>query len=147
MQFVLDPHSAHIPEQENEYVLPAFDSSPLGRLEEIETNKAGYRYGESLLGNTSVFPVGILGDAMVQKDKALWYQDVQYVTEQVTLEIHNVTRALAEVCCFPGMECLMLKRLLGRRTSKSVQFLSTVRKSVAENHSHRCRAWFTNKFL
>lgn len=85
------------------FVLPVFDSEPTVRVEEIRTNRLGYQYGPPLLGNTSVFPTGPLGDAMVQRDKKLWFRDVQYVTDKVNgIEIPQAAQALAKVCDFLG---------------------------------------------
>ena len=80
------------------YVLPLFDSSWSDRFKEIWTNREGYQYGPPLLGNTSFFPTGVLGDAMVLRDKELWMRDVQYVTEHVNNEeLPQAGQALAAV--------------------------------------------------
>ncbi|KAH8722840.1 putative lipoxygenase [Phaeosphaeriaceae sp. PMI808] len=78
------------------FVLPDFDLQPTVREEEIRTNRIGYQYGPPLLGNTSFFPTGPLGDAMVLRDKQLWFRDVQYVTDKVNkIEIPQAARALS----------------------------------------------------
>ena len=80
------------------YVLPLFDSFWSDRFKEIWTNREGYQYGPPLLGNTSYFPTGALGDAMVLRDKELWMRDVKYVTENVNnKELPKASQALAAV--------------------------------------------------
>ena len=82
------------------YVLPVFDINSLERFKEIRINRDGYQYGPPLLGNTSFFPTGVLCDAMVQRDKQLWFRDVQYTTDHVNdIELPQVARALAQVSC------------------------------------------------
>ena len=79
------------------FVLPFSDSSWSDRFIEIRQNRAGYQYGPPLLGNTSFFPTGVLGEARVRKDKRLWFRDVQYVTENVNKELPLAGQALATV--------------------------------------------------
>lgn len=97
-QKFLSPDLPRIPQGKNTYTLPVFDSDSSERFEEIHINRNGYKYGPPLLGNTSVFPTGVLGDARVQADKQLWFRDVQYVTEQVNnVEWPQAARVLSEV--------------------------------------------------
>lgn len=79
------------------YVLPIFDNNAPERFEEIRLNRQGFLYGAPLLGNTSFFPTGVLGDAMVEKDKNLWFQDVQHINEMVSVELPKAARTLIEV--------------------------------------------------
>lgn len=81
----------------NHYSLPMFDAKPWERLSEIHLARQGYLYGPSLLGNTSAFPTGILGDAMVARDRARWFKDVEYVTENVYPELEKAATALFRV--------------------------------------------------
>ena len=84
---------------DNGFLLPMFDTEVHSRAEEIRFNREGFLYGPSLLGNASVFPTGALGEAMVKRDKQLWFRDVGYVTEKVNNhEWPKAARALAEVC-------------------------------------------------
>jgi len=97
-QIFLSPDDQRVPQGKNTYTLPIFDPNSSQRFEEIRINRNGYQYGPPLLGNTSFFPTGVLGDAMVQTDKQLWFRDVQYITEKVnTIEWPQAARALAEV--------------------------------------------------
>lgn len=102
-QRVLSPDLDDVPRVSHgkeTYVLPIFDTNSLERFEEIQVNRKGYQYGPPLLGNTSFFPTGVLGDAMVQRDKQLWFRDVQYTTDHVNnIELPQAARALAEVSC------------------------------------------------
>ena len=79
------------------YVLPIFDATPLERADQIKRNREGYLYGTSLLGNTSFFPTGLLGDAMVKRDVDLWYEDAAWVSENVAKESHIAASAVAIV--------------------------------------------------
>lgn len=79
------------------FVLPFSDSSWADRFLEIRRNREGYQYGPPLLGNTSFFPAGVLGEARVRNDKQLWLQDVQYITENVNKELPPASQALASV--------------------------------------------------
>ena len=97
-QIVLSAEDPRVPQGKNTYTLPVFDPNSGERFEEILINRNGFQYGPPLLGNTSFFPTGVLGDAMVQADKQLWFRDVQYITEKVnTIEWPQAARALAEV--------------------------------------------------
>ena len=97
-QHVLAPNAPRAPDDGQGFVLPVFDINWSERYKEIHSNREGYLYGSPLLGNTSYFPTGILGDAMVQRDKQLWFRDVQYVTDNVNnRELPQAVQALAMV--------------------------------------------------
>ena len=84
-------------DERERFVLPFADSSWADRFLEIRRNRDGYQYGPPLLGNTSFFPTGILGEARVRHDKQLWFRDVQYITENVNKELPLAGQALATV--------------------------------------------------
>ena len=52
-----------------------FDPDPAKHAVEIQTNRAGYLYGLPLIGNSSFFPTGILGEQLVANNINLWEQD------------------------------------------------------------------------
>ena len=79
------------------FVLPFSESSWADRFLETRRNRDGYQYGPPLLGNTSFFPTGILGEARVRNDKQLWFQDVQFIIENVNKEWSLASQALATV--------------------------------------------------
>ena len=79
------------------YVLPIFDHSPAKRAAEIFGNRAGYLYGPSLVGNSSFFLTGPLGDKLVQREVALWYKDATPVNEAVEAEANLVLTTLSIV--------------------------------------------------
>ena len=79
------------------FVLPFSDSSWADRFLDIRRNRDGYQYGPPLLGNTSFFLTGILGEARVRNDKQLWFRDVQYITENVNEELPLAGQDLATV--------------------------------------------------
>ena len=100
-QQILSPDAPGFPNREESFVLPVFDINWAERYEEIHVNREGYLYGPPLLGNTSFFPTGVLGEAMVQRDKQLWFRDVAYVTENVNKkELPYAAKALAMVSAF-----------------------------------------------
>ena len=97
-QYVLASNAPRAPDDGQGFVLPVFDINWSERYKEIHANRKGYLYGPPLLGNTSYFPMGVLGDAMVQRDKRLWFRDVQYVTDNVNnKEWPQAVKALAMV--------------------------------------------------
>lgn len=83
--------------QNDTYFLPMFDPGPLERAEELKRNQAGYLYGPSLIGNTSYFLTGTLGDALVAKEVALWEQDAVNIQEAIAKDAPLVREALATV--------------------------------------------------
>ena len=79
------------------YVLPIFDPSPAKRAAEVVSNRAGYLYEPSLLGNSSFFLTGPLGDKLVQSEVALWYKDATPVNEAIETEANPVLTTLSIV--------------------------------------------------
>lgn len=70
----------------------------MARVQEIINNREGYQYSAPLLGNTSYFAGGVLGEAMGERDKQLWFRDVQYISYNVNnIEWPQADKALAEV--------------------------------------------------
>lgn len=61
-----------------------FDPNPAKRTAEIQNNRAGYQYGPSLMGNSSFFPTGALGDQLVKNEVNQWHQD--YTPMILTIE-------------------------------------------------------------
>ncbi|MCJ1260456.1 hypothetical protein MMC22_000317 [Lobaria immixta] len=72
-----------------------FDPGPLERSEELKRNQAGYVYGPSLIGNTSYFPTGTLGNELVAKDLAMWEQDAVYIQKAIAEDAPLAREALA----------------------------------------------------
>lgn len=62
------------------------DDVPSRRIAEIERKRQGYLYGPSLLGNTSYFPTGALGNVMVQQHTDQWLRDASWITSVVEQE-------------------------------------------------------------
>lgn len=119
-QTVLSPGYPRISHGKDIYALPIFDANATDRFEEIRINREGYQYGEPLLGNTSFFPTGVLGDAKVLSDKQLWFQDVQYITDNVNnIEWPQAARALAEVSPLKLSASIFLLRREGWWSAKS----------------------------
>jgi len=96
-QQYLSPQNEDSGDGWRKYVLPVFDATPSERADQIERNREGYLYGASLLGNTSYFPTGLLGDAMVKSDVDLWYEDAAWVSENVERESQLAAAAVSKV--------------------------------------------------
>lgn len=67
-------------------LLPSEDLDPSYRRREVEVRKNGFLYGPSRLGNSSYFPAGVLGDAMVQQHQDKWYADAAWLVNTVSEE-------------------------------------------------------------
>ena len=78
-------------------VLPMHDGDPCQRIREIVEKQRGYLYGPSLLGNSSYFPTGPLGDAMVQQHQDRWYADASWLVDTVSQEAKTAAAALEKV--------------------------------------------------
>ena len=79
------------------YVLPMFDPNPAARTAELARNRAGYQYGPSLIGNSSFFLTGSLGDQLVKSEIDLWNQDAAPVREAIRAESTPVIGAIQAV--------------------------------------------------
>ncbi|KAI3318403.1 Lipoxygenase [Xylariaceae sp. AK1471] len=69
------------------FLLPVEDPDPSSRRKEVKYRQAGFLYGPSLLGNSSFFPSGPLGDALVQQHQDQWYKDAGWLVRTVEEEI------------------------------------------------------------
>jgi hypothetical protein len=79
------------------------------------------------------------GDARVREDRALWLQDVAYVTQQVYGEIEQATRAFTEVCTIPStFQEMTLIQLLEWRLTKCRKFCRSISRPVANYHTYWC---------
>ena len=79
------------------YTLPIYDSNSAARAAEIQQNRAGYLYSPSLIGNTSFFLTGSLGDQLVQSDIALWEKDAAPVNATIQAEVVPIIQSLGAV--------------------------------------------------
>ena len=77
--------------------LPIEDPAPVPRGREIEEKRRGFLYGPSLLGNSSFFPSGILGNAMAQQHQNEWYTDAAWLAESVNGEAKAAMLAITQV--------------------------------------------------
>ena len=120
------------------FVLPFSDTSWADRFLEIRRNRGGYQYGPPLLGNTSFFLTGILGEARVRNDKQLWFRDVQYITENVNKELPLAGQALATVSLEQDAPALSVSSdVIVWWFTKSFEFCCYVRASMERNHPKR----------
>ncbi|KAH0539059.1 hypothetical protein FGG08_004405 [Glutinoglossum americanum] len=78
--------------------LPVHDPAPCQRITELERNRKGYLYGRSLIGDSSYFISGELGDRLIKEHLDLWYRDAAWVSEAV----ENGSRAVAEAVARGG---------------------------------------------
>ena len=78
----------------SKFTISAGDTFSSLRALEIERKRQGYLYGPSLLGNTSYFPTGIMGDAMVQQHIDEWLQDASWMNSVVEEEAKSAAKAL-----------------------------------------------------
>ena len=131
-------HAVSLVDEVERFVLPFSDSSWADRFLEIRRNRDGYQYGPPLLGNTSFFLTGILGEARVRNDKQLWFRDVQYITENVNKELPLAGQDLATVSLEQDAPTLSVN---SDGTvwwfTKSFEFCCYVRASMERNHPRR----------
>lgn len=78
-------------------VLPMNDPNASQRAQDIQTKQQGYLYGPSLMGNSSWFPSGPLGEAMIKRDAALFKTDLDFVKAEAARDIKSAGAALAAV--------------------------------------------------
>ena len=76
-----------------------YDPNPAVRAAELEKNRAGYQYGPSLIGNSSFFLTGSLGDQLVESEVALWNKDAQPVRAAIQAEATPALKAIGIVSC------------------------------------------------
>jgi hypothetical protein len=77
------------------YSLPVNDLASSIRQQQIAINRAGYLYGPSPLGNTSFFPTGVLGEALVLSDVAIFGAEYEVFTTLIAMDVEVITDALA----------------------------------------------------
>ena len=87
-----------LPIVNGDLVLPMDDRFPSQRTEQVRKQRLGFLYGPSLLGNSSYFPTGAMGNAMVQEHQDLWFQDSAAIVEAVAEEMASAAAAVREVC-------------------------------------------------
>lgn len=80
----------------SKFTISAEDKYSSLRALEIERKRQGYLYGPSLLGNTSYFPTGIMGDSMVQQHIDEWLQDASWMNSVVEEEAKSAAGALSK---------------------------------------------------
>lgn len=79
------------------YSIPTCPQNGTARQQAIAVKRTGYLYGPSLMGNTSYFPSGSLGDAMVERDIAQWTVDYTTMQKLATEDAEGALQALAQV--------------------------------------------------
>ncbi len=77
--------------------LPMSSGDPAQRAQEIQLKRQGYLYGPSVMGNSSFFPTGTLGDAMVQRDSnpnSQFHKELGYVYQAATADLKAAASAI-----------------------------------------------------
>ena len=90
------------------YTLPQFDRNTSQRLHEVALNHAGFLYGPPLIGNSSFFPTGTLGDQRVNADVVAFTQNAAFITQSIEAEQGAVVQKVTQVCImysFSGGGC------------------------------------------
>lgn len=78
-------------------LLPIEDPDLFPRRMEVMYRQAGFLYGPSLLGNSSYFPTGLLGDVMAKQHQDQWYEDAMWLVDTVHEEEVAVLAAIQQV--------------------------------------------------
>lgn len=68
------------------YTLPSDDVDLLTRKQEIKVKQKDILYGPSIIGETSFFPSGGLGDQISQRDQGQWVKDSEFVVQSALSE-------------------------------------------------------------
>lgn len=79
------------------YILPQFDPNPSQRAQGVVINRAGFSNGPSLIGNSSFFPAGTLGDQRVKTDIAGFIQNAAFITQAIEDEKGAVEQKIKQV--------------------------------------------------
>ena len=82
---------------EPKYSLPQFDHNPSQRRNEVALNHAGFLYGPSLIGNSSFFPTGTLGDQRVNADVGAFLQNSAFINQSIEDERGAVVQKVTQV--------------------------------------------------
>ncbi|KAL9586053.1 MAG: hypothetical protein Q9212_001143 [Teloschistes hypoglaucus] len=85
------------------YALPQSDPNPAQRAAEIATERAGYLYGPSLIGNNSFFPTGTLGSQRVAADIAVFTANASYITKSIEEESGPVEQVVTAAGGFKSL--------------------------------------------
>ena len=91
------PASASASTSNPSYYIPQNDPNISQRNSQISANRQGYLYGPPLIGDTSFFPSGNLGGALVQSDIGLFRQDAKTIQEASESEANSSAIATAMV--------------------------------------------------
>lgn len=81
----------------SELLLPVYDALPAVRYTLVAEKRHGFLYGTSLMGNTSYFPSGLLGDEMVLKDIIQFDEDDTAISTAVVADTKNAIEAIEVV--------------------------------------------------
>lgn len=99
------------PDTKDGYSLPQYDPNPSQRAQEVASSHAGYLYGPSLIGNSSFFPSGPLGNQRVASDVVGFERNAAFITEAIEKESEAVIDTIKRVSSF--LASFMICSLLG----------------------------------
>ena len=85
---------------EPKYTLPQFDRNSSQRRDEVASNHAGFLYGPPLIGNSSFFPNGTLGDQRVNADVDAFIQNAAFINQSIEAERGAVVQKVTQVLLF-----------------------------------------------
>ena len=72
------------------YILPQLDPNPSQRAQEVALSRAGFLYGPPLIGNSSFFPTGQLGNQRVRADVDGFIRNAEFINQTITNESNGV---------------------------------------------------------
>ena len=84
-----------------QYVLPMFEMDVPARSRQLQAQREGYLYGPPLMGNTSFFPTGKLGDKLVQEEVKPFITEIEQI-DALILEDQKSAQAKVLVIFFLG---------------------------------------------
>ena len=93
----LSPGSSSSIFSKSGYVLPQFDPNPLERSQEVAINHAGFLYGPPLIGNSSYFPGGALGNQRVHSDIVAFLENSAFINQSIHDESGAVKDRITKV--------------------------------------------------
>lgn len=79
------------------YTLPQLDPNPSLRAQEVAINHAGFLYGPPLIGNSSFFPAGKLGNQRVGTDVIAFQRNAAFITQSIEKESVAVVEKITKV--------------------------------------------------
>ena len=80
------------------FTIPSTNDDVAARELQIEQTRAAFLYGHSPLGNVSFYPSGSLGNAVVARDTAAFFQEASSYAPLLQIDARAATAAVLAVC-------------------------------------------------